>query len=194
MVKTLAEWIESLNDYEQFFFIWLEVCSATSIFFQKTPSPKMDFESAYRETLSFLFKSKIIDGIPSNPFFLCKKQIRNNPHGASKDAKSIKFEFVHPSYHEAFWYAIKLNKDLHDKWELLKKNVNEILKDFEYRWMQFSLARLRTIAELIGTGIKCYLFSQKVAIQMSGWQHLKVCWKTLNDSLINLNFLNVLNH
>ncbi|MCK4732202.1 MAG: hypothetical protein KAT65_07055, partial [Methanophagales archaeon] len=43
----------------------------------------------------------------------------------------VKFDFVHPSYHEAFWYAIKRNLPLHRWWELLKDNIGKILEDFE---------------------------------------------------------------
>jgi hypothetical protein len=67
MVKALGEWMASLPDHEQLFLMWLEICSTTGILFPDAPASKMDFESAYMETLAYMFKKKYIAGIPTNP-------------------------------------------------------------------------------------------------------------------------------
>ncbi len=64
-----------------------------------------------------------------------------------EETNSINLDFVHPSYHEAFWYAIQRKLSLHKWWELLKENMGEILKDFEN---QVDLVQLRMI-ERYGT-------------------------------------------
>jgi hypothetical protein len=132
MIKALGEWMSSLPVHEQFFLTWLEICSTTSILFPNTSASKMNFESAYRETLAYLFKRNYIAGIPISPFSRAKDKfdmilLENRDN----DVESSKFDFVHPSYHEAFWYAIQHKLSLNRRWELLKENLGEILKDFE---------------------------------------------------------------
>lgn len=148
MIKALGEWMASLPDHEQLFHIWLEVCSATGILFPDTPASKMKFESAYLETLAYIFKRKYIAGIPTSPFSCAKDKFDMILlESRDKDAKSVKFDFVHPSYHEAFWYAIQRKLPLLRWWELLKENVGEILKDLENK---VDLVQLRMI-ERYGT-------------------------------------------
>ena len=149
MVKALGEWMASLPDHEQLFLIWLEVCSTTGILFPDTPASKMKFESAYLETLAYIFKRKYIAGIPTSPFSRAKDKFDMILlESRDKDAKSVKYDFVHPSYHEAFWYAIIQRKlPLLRWWELLKENVGEILKDLENK---VDLVQLRMI-ERYGT-------------------------------------------
>ena len=132
MIKALGEWMASLPDHEQLFLMWLEVCSTTGILFPETPASKMEFESAYLETLAYMFKRKYIAGIPTSPFSRAKDKFDMILiESRDKDAKSVKFDFVHPSYHEAFWYAIQRKLPLLRWWELLKENVGEILKDLK---------------------------------------------------------------
>jgi hypothetical protein len=64
-----------------------------------------------------------------------------------EETDSVDFDFVHPSYHEAFWYAIKGKLSLHKWWDLVKENLGELLKDFEH---QVDLVQLRLI-ERYGT-------------------------------------------
>jgi hypothetical protein len=132
MIKALGEWMASLPDHEQLFLMWLEVCSTTGILFPDTPASKMKFESAYLETLAYIFKRKYIAGIPTSPFSRAKDKFDMILlESRDKDAKSVKYDFVHPSYHEAFWYAIHRNLPLLRWWGLLKENVGEILKDLK---------------------------------------------------------------
>ena len=148
MIKALGEWMASLPDHEQLFLIWLEVCSTTGILFPDTPASKMKFESAYLETLAYIFKRKYIAGIPTSPFSRAKDKFDMILfESRDKDAKSVKYDFVHPSYHEAFWYAIQRKLPLLRWWELLKENVGEILKDLENK---VDLVQLRMI-ERYGT-------------------------------------------
>jgi DNA-directed RNA polymerase subunit L len=132
MIKAIGEWMSSLPDHEQFFLMWLEICSTTNILFPNTSASKMDFESAYKETLAYLFKRNYIAGIQISPFSRAKDKfdmilLENR----DKDVESSKFDFVHPSYHEAFWYAIQHKLSLNRRWELLKEKIEEILKDLE---------------------------------------------------------------
>ena len=148
MIKALGEWMASLPDHEQLFLMWLEVCSTTGILFPETPASKMEFESAYLETLAYMFKRKYIAGIPTSPFSRAKDKFDMILlESRVKDVKSVKFDFVHPSYHEAFWYAIQRKLPLLRWWELLKENVGKILKDLENK---VDLVQLRMI-ERYGT-------------------------------------------
>ena len=143
MIKALGDWMASLSDHEQFFLILLEVCSSTSILFPNTPTSKMDFENTYKETLAYLFKHDHIAGIPTNPFSRAKDKfdmiILEN---RDKDVEFIKYDFVHPSYHEAFWNAIQRKLSLHLRWLLLKDNIDVILKELENK---VDLVQLRMI-------------------------------------------------
>jgi len=132
MIRALGEWMGSLPDHEQLFLMWLEVCSTTGILFLDTPASRIDFEGAYMETLAYMFKRKYIEGIPTSPFSRALDKFDMILiESQDKDAKSVKYDFVHPSYHEAFWYAIQRNLPLLRWWELLKENVGEILKDLK---------------------------------------------------------------
>jgi hypothetical protein len=148
MIKALGEWMASLPDHEQLFLMWLEICSTTGILFPDTPASKIDFESAYVETLAYTFKRKHIAGIPTSPLSRARDKFDMILlESRDKKAESVKFDFVHPSYHEAFWYAIQRKLPLYKWWELLKGNVGEILKDLEN---QVDLVQLRMI-ERYGT-------------------------------------------
>jgi hypothetical protein len=143
MIKALGEWMASLPDHEQLFLIWLEVCSTTGILFSGAPASKIDFESAYMETLAYMFKRKNIAGIPTSPLSRARDKFDMILlESRDKEADSVKFDFVHPSYHEAFWYAIQRKLSLQKWWKLLKENVGEILKDLENK---VDLVQLRMI-------------------------------------------------
>ncbi|MDD1745205.1 MAG: hypothetical protein LUQ20_05270, partial [Candidatus Methanoperedens sp.] len=122
----------SLPEHEQIFLMWLEVCSTTSIIFPDTSASKMDFESGYNEILAYMFKCKYITGIPTNPLSHARDKfdmILIESRDKSED--SIKYDFVHPSYHEAFWYAIHKELPLNRWWDLLKENIGAILEDLK---------------------------------------------------------------
>jgi hypothetical protein len=132
MIKALGEWMASLPDHEQLFLMWLEICSTTSILFPDTPASKMDFESTYMETLAYMFKRKYIAGIPTSPFSRAMDKFDMILlESRDKETESVKFDFVHPSYHEAFWYTIQRKLPSRMWWELLKENIDEILKDLK---------------------------------------------------------------
>jgi len=107
----------------------------------------MDFESAYMETLAYMFKNKHIDGIPISPFSRAKDKFNMILlESRDKESGSVRYDFVHPSYHEAFWYT-KHKPTMHRWWELLKGNLGEILKDLKNK---VDLVQLRMI-ERYGT-------------------------------------------
>jgi hypothetical protein len=127
MVKALGEWMASLPDHEQLFLAWLEICSAIEIIFLDTKSSEINIENAYNKTLATMFLKKHLSGIPSDPFSRAIDKfnmiILESREG---DSGLIKLNFVHPSYHEAFWYAVKLGLSLARWWNLLKKNIKMI--------------------------------------------------------------------
>jgi hypothetical protein len=95
-----------------------------------------------------LFLMWLVAGIPTSPFSRANDKFDMILlESRDKDAKSVKFDFVHPSYHEAFWYAIQRELPLLRWWELLKENVGKILKDLENK---VDLVQLRMI-ERYGT-------------------------------------------
>ncbi|HOO54064.1 MAG TPA: SIR2 family protein [Methanothrix sp.] len=131
MVKALSEWMVSLPDHEQIFLIWLEVCSTANVLFPNTPASKMDIEKAYRETLAYMFKETHVSGIPTNPFSHAMDKFDMILLENKDETGSIKFDFVHPSYHEAFWHAIRRRSILFRWWELLKENYAEIFNNWD---------------------------------------------------------------
>ena len=148
MVKALGEWMGHLPDHEQLFLLWLEVCSTTGILFPDSPASKMDFERAYMETLAYMFKRKHIAGIPTSPLSRAKDKFDMILiESRDKESDLVKYDFIHPSYHEAFWYAIQHKLPLHRWWELLKENAGEILDDLKNK---VDMVQLRMI-ERYGT-------------------------------------------
>lgn len=130
MVKALADWMIYLPDHEKLFLIWLEICSTAGILFPGDSASMIDFESAYRETLAYMYRKRLVEGIPLMAFPLAKDKF-DMILLESRDEKtgSKRYDFVHPSYHEATWYAIKDKTSLYHLWEMLKGNLDEILKD-----------------------------------------------------------------
>ncbi len=128
MIRALGEWMASLPDYEQLFLVWLEICSTSEVIFIELPSAKIDLEEGYNSTLAHMFVKKYLSGIPSNPFShaIDKFNMIILESRKGDDINSIKFNFVHPSYHEAFWYAIKNGHSLARWWNLIKENIQTI--------------------------------------------------------------------
>lgn len=131
MIKALGEWMASLPTHEQFFLIWVEVCSTASILFPETQAVKIDFEVIYLETLAFMFKKKHLAGIPVSPLSRTKDKFDMILLESREKNMIINYDFVHPSYHEAFWHTIQEKSSLYHWWEILKKNVGELFKDLE---------------------------------------------------------------
>lgn len=143
MVKALGEWIESLPAHEQIFLMWIEIQSSSNILFTIDSASRINLEDAYRETLAFLYKKKYIFSIPLSSFSISKDKFEMILlESREKSSELSKFDFVHPSYHEAFWYAIKGKSRLHFWWETLKENLAEIS---EYRQRKLDRMQLRMI-------------------------------------------------
>ena len=142
MIKALGEWMASLPDNEQIFLMWIEICSTAGIIFPETSASQIDLESVYNETLAYVFRKNHIAGIPINPFSRAKDKFDMILiESRDKNNNSVKYDFVHPSYHEAFWYA--KNKHPTNKWwDVLNENVGEILKDLKNK---VDLVQLRMI-------------------------------------------------
>ena len=69
---------------------------------------KSTSKTAYRETLAFLYKKEQISSIPPSSFSVAKDKFDMILlESRDENFKVEKFDFIHPSYHEAFWYAIK---------------------------------------------------------------------------------------
>lgn len=145
MIKALGNWMASLPDHEQLFLIWLEICSTTVIIFPDTTASKIDFEAAYMETLAYMFKKKHISGIPTSPLSRTRDKFDMILiESRDRETESVKYDFVHPSYHEAFWYAVQRKLPLHRWWQLLKENVGEIVKELENK---VDIVQLRMIEQ-----------------------------------------------
>jgi NAD-dependent protein deacetylases, SIR2 family len=132
MIRALGEWMASLSDHEQIFLMWVEIQSTSNILFINEPISKINIENAYRETLAFLYKKKHIFSIPPSSFSVDKDKFDMILlESKEKDSEIDKLDFVHPSYHEAFWYAIKEESRLLLWWEILKENLTYILNDLD---------------------------------------------------------------
>lgn len=132
MVKALGEWMKSLSVHEQIFLIWVEIQSTSKILFPNDFASKISFKDAYRETLAYLYKKEYICSIPPSSFSVTKDKFDMILLESREENSELeKFDFVHPSYHEAFWYAIKEELKLLDCWIVLKENLEEILGDLD---------------------------------------------------------------
>jgi hypothetical protein len=126
MIKALGEWMASLPDFEQLFLIWLEISSTVDIITPDKSAAKLDLEQSYNSTLAHLFKKKYLSGIPTNPLTRSLDKFSMIFLQSRDENGSIMFNFVHPSYHEAFWYAIKKELSLSRWWNILKSNIDDI--------------------------------------------------------------------
>jgi hypothetical protein len=132
MIKALGEWMASLSDHEQIFLTWVEIQSTSNILFTNDSASKINLEDAYRETLAFLYKRKYIFSIPPSSFSVDKDKFDMILLESREENSDIgKFDFVHPSYHEAFWYAIKDELRLLHWWKILKENLTDIVGDLD---------------------------------------------------------------
>lgn len=144
MIKALGDWMEKLPDHEQLFLLWLEICSASEILFPDKSASHMDLEGVYNSTLGYLFVKKFISGIPPNSFYNALDKF-NMIILESKDEDNIatKYNFVHPSYHEALWYAINhKERSLFRWWKVLKENIEHVMDNVENN---IDLVQLRMI-------------------------------------------------
>ncbi|MDD2477258.1 MAG: SIR2 family protein, partial [Dysgonamonadaceae bacterium] len=143
MIRALGEWMASLSDHEQIFLLWVEVQSTSNILFINDSVSKVNIEDAYRETLAFLYKKKYIFSIPPSSFSVDKDKFDMILlESREKNSEIDKFDFVHPSYHEAFWYAIKKESRLLHWWATLKENLTNVLDDLDNK---LDLVQLRII-------------------------------------------------
>gem|GEM_PF-1476552 len=133
MVRALAQWIGHLPEHEQIFITCLEVCSAAALLFPGEAAARMDLEQAYKQMLSYLFKTDRIAGIPTAPFARARDKfdmILVQRQGAGGRAL---LDFVHPSYHEAFWYAVRQALPIQCWWLLLRERAKAIFKELKER-------------------------------------------------------------
>jgi hypothetical protein len=134
MVKALADWMGYLPAPEQVFLLLVEIAASASVLFPATPASAIDVEGAYMETLAYLFKRKHLPGIPTGSFENARAKfdmILVERH--DEESGPVRLDFVHPSYHEAFWHAVRQHRPLSCWWEVMQTEVEEIFKDFENR-------------------------------------------------------------
>ena len=91
----------------------------------------MNVRDAYTDTLAYLFRIKKIDGIPTMPFSSAREKfdmiILETKENQPDVEAETKLDFVHPSYHEAFWFAVEHNAHFSDWWEILKQKIGAIM-------------------------------------------------------------------
>jgi hypothetical protein len=129
MVKALADWMGYLPPPEQVFLLLVEIAASAATLFPGTPAASMDVEAAYMETLAYLFKRKHLPGIPTASFEKARAKF-DQILVERRDDDTARLDFVHPSYHEAFWHAIRRHAALAHWWELMQTDVADIFKDF----------------------------------------------------------------
>lgn len=134
MVKALADWMGYLPAPEQVFLLLVEIAASAITLFPLTPAAAMDVEAAYMETLAYLFKRKHLPGIPAGSFENARAkfdQILVERRDA--DTATARLDFVHPSYHEAFWHAVREHPALAHWWKLTQSDIRGIFKDFKHK-------------------------------------------------------------
>jgi hypothetical protein len=134
MVKALADWMGHLPPPEQVFLLLVEIAASAATLFPGTPAAAMDVEAAYKETLAYLFKRKHLPGIPTASFENARAKFDQIlVERRDEESQTARLDFVHPSYHEAFWRAAREYPSLARWWELLQSDVADIFKDFANR-------------------------------------------------------------
>ena len=132
MVKALADWMGYLPAPEQVFLLLVEVAASAATLFPGTPAASMDVEAAYMETLAYLFKRKHLPGIPTASFENARAKFDQILlERRDDDSQVARLDFVHPSYHEAFWRAARHHQALAHWWQLMQSDVADIFKDFD---------------------------------------------------------------
>lgn len=133
MISALASWMKHMAPHEQIFLMWVEVCSTASILFAGADASEIDIEEALKENLAYLYRKGHLPGITTMAFSSARDKFetilleRRDESGG----ETLRLDFVHPSYHEAFWYAVNRKFPIAQWWELLSQNVNHILRDLE---------------------------------------------------------------
>jgi hypothetical protein len=131
MVKALADWMGYLPAPEQVFLLLVEIAASAATLFPLTPAAAMDVEAAYMETLAYLFKRKHLPGIPPSSFDNARAKFDQIlVERRDDDTVPARLDFVHPSYHEAFWHAVRQHPALAHWWQLMQSDVADIFKDF----------------------------------------------------------------
>ncbi|HEX7318468.1 MAG TPA: SIR2 family protein [Pyrinomonadaceae bacterium] len=134
MVKALADWMGYLPAPEQVFLLLVEIAASAATLFPGTPAASMDVEAAYMETLAYLFKRKHLPGIPTGSFENARAKFDQIlVERRDEDSETARLDFVHPSYHEAFWHAVRHYPALARWWELMQSDVADIFKDFAHK-------------------------------------------------------------
>jgi hypothetical protein len=133
MISALAGWMKHMSPHEQVFLMWVEICATASILFPGTIAAEIDIERAYKANLAYLFAEGLVPGIPTMPFSTAKDKFETILLERREDGVGLKFDFVHPSYHEAFWYAINQRFPIVQWWTLLNKFVGPILGNLDKR-------------------------------------------------------------
>ena len=132
IVEALATWMRRAPVHEHLFLIWLEICSTASILFPDSSASRLKLEEAYQETLAYWFKKGYLTGIPVMPFANTLEKFRSIVFERQEtEGSPVKLDFVHPSYHEAFWRAKNQGLPFSQWWEILKQNIKQILRDCE---------------------------------------------------------------
>jgi hypothetical protein len=96
-------------DHKQIFNLGRDL-STSEIIFPNYSDSIINFEDASIETLAFLYTKGYSVYIPTCSFLAAKDKFKTIFLESKEEKSEIeKFDFIHPSYHEAFWYAIKEN-------------------------------------------------------------------------------------
>ena len=133
MISALAGWMKHMTPHEQVFLMWIEICSTASIIFPGASASELDIEKAYKETLAYFFAEGYISGIPTMPFSTTKDKFETILLERKENDAPVKLDFVHPSYHEAFWHAINQRFPIAKWWQLFNRYVGPILGDLPNR-------------------------------------------------------------
>ncbi|HEX8736902.1 MAG TPA: SIR2 family protein [Pyrinomonadaceae bacterium] len=132
MISALADWIRLMPPHEQIFLMWVEICSASGILFSNTSAAEIDIEKAYKGNLAYLYLEGHLPGIPPMSFPNAKDKFETILLERREDAAgALRLDFVHPSYHEAFWYAVKQDFPVAQWWRLLCAHLYDVLRDLD---------------------------------------------------------------
>ncbi len=128
MISALAGWMKYMHAHEQLFLMWVDICSTANILFPDTDASRMDIERAFKENLAYLFSEGHIPGIPAMPFSSAKDKFDTILLERRDDSgMQSRIDFVHPSYHEALWYAVNHGFPIAKWWTLLNEDVGTVL-------------------------------------------------------------------
>jgi hypothetical protein len=150
---------------------------------------KINLEEEYNSTLAHMFLKKVLSGIPTNPFSRAIDKFNMILLESHDNGGIIKLNFIHLSYHEAFWYAVKKDLSLARWWKLIKESILDITRRIDLVQLGM-IERYGTINRDLNQVLLIYAESDNLDERMISLMHMS---KKLSEFVNLPQFFNIIN-